>query len=109
MDEKEQGKGLSMNIKPEIAEGKYSNLAVITHSQSEFVLDFASMLPGMPEPVVVNRVLMVPEHAKKLLIALQDNVSKYEAQFGQISLGRQPKNQGATINLGDFLNKNTKS
>jgi len=82
----EEKKELSINIKPEIATGKYSNLAVITHSRSEFILDFAAVLPGTPQPEVVSRVIMNPEHAKRLMMALQDNVSKYESQFGQIKL-----------------------
>jgi len=82
----EEKKELSINLKPELASGKYSNLAILTHSKSEFILDFAAMLPGIPQPEVVSRVIMNPEHAKRLLLALQDNVSKYEAQFGAISL-----------------------
>ncbi|MCQ2148963.1 MAG: DUF3467 domain-containing protein [Bacteroidales bacterium] len=82
MDEKKE---FSINLKPEVSGGKYSNLAVITHSRSEFILDFAAMLPGVLQPEVVSRVIMNPEHAKRLLSALQDNVAKYEAQFGKIS------------------------
>lgn len=81
----EEKKELSINLKPEIAGGKYSNLAVITHSRSEFILDFAAMLPGTPQPEVVSRIIMNPEHAKRLFLALQDNVAKYESQFGTIS------------------------
>ncbi len=77
---------LQIEVKPEIATGTYSNLAVVTHSQSEFVLDFVSMLPGMPKAEVASRVILVPEHAKRLLFALQDNLQKYEAQFGSIDL-----------------------
>lgn len=86
----EQKKDLSLNLKPEIATGKYSNLAIITHSRNEFIIDFAAMLPGIQQPEIVSRMLMVPEHAKRLLMALQDNVSKYESQFGSISLEGQP-------------------
>lgn len=82
----EEKKELSINLKPEIAGGKYSNLAVITHSRSEFILDFAAMLPGTPQPEVVSRIIMNPEHAKRLFLALQDNVAKYESQFGKIFL-----------------------
>ena len=82
MDKKNQ---ISINIAPDIAGGKYANLAIIGHSSSEFTLDFASVLPG-PNNVanVQARVIMAPEHAKRLLLALQDNVQKYEMQFGQI-------------------------
>jgi len=85
-----KGQQLQIEVKPEVAMGTYSNLAVVTHSQSEFVLDFVSMLPGMPKAEVASRVILVPEHAKRLLAALQDNLMKYEAQFGSIEL-QQPK------------------
>lgn len=85
----EQKKDLSFNLRPEIATGKYSNLAIITHSRNEFIIDFAAMLPGVQQPEIISRMLMVPEHAKRLLMALQDNVSKYESQFGSISLEGQ--------------------
>ena len=85
-------KDLSIELKQEIAKGSYSNLAIITHSHSEFILDFATMLPGLPKPEVNNRIIMTPEHAKRLFLALQDNINKYESQFGPISLGgEQPK------------------
>ena len=79
-------KELNIEIKPEIAKGSYSNLAIITHSRSEFILDFASMLPGLAKPDVCSRIIMTPEHARRLFLALQENISKYEAQFGPISL-----------------------
>ena len=86
----EEKKDFSINIRPEIATGKYSNLAVLSHSKNEFILDFAAMLPGIPQTEVVSRILMCPEHAKRLLLALQDNVAKYENSFGKISLGETP-------------------
>lgn len=87
---------IGIEIKPDVASGIYSNLAVITHSKSEFILDFAAMLPGLQKAVVGSRVVMAPEHAKRLLLALQDNVAKYENQFGPIDLGNGPKG-GATF------------
>jgi len=63
---------------------QYANLAVITHTGSEFVLDFAAMMPGLPKPHVVSRIVMTPDHAKRLLAALADNVGMYEEQFGEI-------------------------
>jgi len=80
----EQKNQLSINIAPEVAGGKYSNLAVIGHTPSEFVLDFAAVLPGNPNAQVQARVILAPEHTKRLLFALQENIQKYEAQFGQI-------------------------
>ena len=92
-------KEFSIDLKQEVAKGSYSNLAIITHSHSEFIIDFATMLPGLPKPEVSNRIIMTPEHAKRLFLALQDNVNKYEAQNGQINLGGGPK---ATIHMGGF-------
>ena len=84
-------KEFSIELKQDVAKGSYSNLAIITHSRSEFVLDFASMLPGLPKPEVHNRIIMNPEHAKRLYLALQDNINKYESQHGQIALGGEAK------------------
>lgn len=92
-------KDLSINLRPDVAVGTYSNLAIITHSTSEFIIDFASMLPGIPKPEVTNRLIMAPEHAKRLFLALQDNLMKYESQFGEIELERTPK---PSIPIGGF-------
>ncbi len=105
MDNKEKPQNqISLEIKPEVAKGTYSNLAIISHSRSEFVIDFATTLPGMPKPDISNRIVMTPEHAKRLMNALFDNVSKFEAQFGVIDLGGQggPGGKGGTFNLADF-------
>ena len=92
---------ISLEIKPEIAKGTYSNLAIISHSQSEFIIDFATTLPGLPKPEISNRIIMTPEHARRLLNALADNINKFEDKFGKISLGGEPK---GTFNLSDFGN-----
>ena len=84
-------KDFSIELKQDVAKGSYSNLAIITHSRSEFILDFASMLPGLPKPEVHNRIIMNPEHAKRLYLALQDDINKYESQHGPIALGTEPK------------------
>lgn len=75
---------LSIELNEEVAEGIYSNLAIITHSNSEFVMDFIRVMPGVPKARVKSRVLMTPQHAKRLMRALQDNIQKFEAQNGQI-------------------------
>ena len=75
---------LKIELTPEVAEGIYSNLAIISHSSSEFVLDFVRIMPGAPKANVKSRIILTPEHAKRLLFALQDNVSRYENQFGKI-------------------------
>ena len=89
--EQEVENGLQIDINPEVASGKYANLALITHSSSDFILDFACILPGMPKPEVCSRVIMAPEHAKRLLQALQENVYKYEQAFGKIQIPNQPQ------------------
>ncbi len=87
---------ININLTPEMANGKYVNLAIIAHSPSEFVVDFVCMMPGQKEANVQSRVVMTPENAKKLLFALQENVSKYEKQFGTIKLNGAPA-PGSTI------------
>ena len=77
---------LQIELKEEIAEGTYANLAIIAHSTSEFVLDFVRMMPGVNNAKVKSRIVMTPEHAKRLAMALQDNLMRYEAQFGEIRL-----------------------
>jgi len=76
---------LNIELTEEVADGIYSNLAIITHSNSEFVLDFVRVLPGIPKAKVKSRIVLTPQHAKRLMRALQDNISKYEAQHGKIS------------------------
>ncbi|MBR3450715.1 MAG: DUF3467 domain-containing protein [Bacteroidales bacterium] len=83
-------KKIDIEIKPEVAQGRYANLAIITHSSSEFILDFAQNMPGMPKMQVASRIIMTPEHAKRLLGALNDNIRKYESQFGEIRLPINP-------------------
>lgn len=75
-----------IELKEDIAEGTYSNLAIIAHSTSEFVIDFVRMMPGVTKAKVKSRIVMTPEHAKRLALALQDNLIKYENQFGEIRL-----------------------
>ena len=93
MDNSNNNKQLNIEIAPEMAGGIYSNLAVITHSQSEFIVDFVQMLPGIPKPKVASRIVMTPEHAKRLLMALHDNIAKFESENGEIKL----RKQGMTI------------
>ena len=89
-----------IELKPEVAEGIYANLAVISHSSSEFVLDFIKVLPGIPKGQVKSRIILTPEHAKRLMLALQDNVSKYEHSFGTIQL---PEKRGTYVpRMTDF-------
>lgn len=85
-NKQQQGQQLQIDIKPEIAQGVYSNFAIISHSRAEFVVDLASTLPGTPKAQVVSRVVLAPEHAKRLALALQDNIIRYEKEFGKIQL-----------------------
>lgn len=80
---------MNIELSEEMATGVYSNLAVITHSNSEFVCDFIQMMPGMPKAKVRSRVVMTPENAKRFMRALIDNVQKYEQHFGIIDDGDQ--------------------
>ena len=75
---------LDIELSEEVAEGIYSNLAIITHSQSEFVIDFVKIMPGVPKARVKSRILLTPQHAKRLMKALIDNVQKFENTNGKI-------------------------
>ncbi len=76
---------LNIELSEDMAEGIYSNLAIITHSQSEFITDFVQIMPGMPKAKVRSRVVMSPQSAKRLLNALRDNIQKFESQNGVIA------------------------
>lgn len=86
MDPKQPNQQNKLNIElPEdVAEGVYSNLAIIQHSRSEFIIDFVKMLPGVPKAKVKSRIILTPQHAKRLLRALQDNVRKFESMHGEL-------------------------
>ncbi len=86
---------MQLELSPEVAEGVYSNMAVIAHSPSEFVLDFVRVMPGMPKAKIMTRVMMTPENAKRLLGALNENIRRYEMQFGEIDM-----NRGAVVSNG---------
>lgn len=75
------------------AEGIYSNLAIITHSPAEFIIDFARVVPGVPKAKVQSRIITTPQHAKMLLKALEDNIEKFEAHFGEIKIDGQGNSQ----------------
>ncbi|MBB6325970.1 hypothetical protein FHS59_001598 [Algoriphagus iocasae] len=78
---------INVELSEEVAEGVYSNLAMIAHSNSEFVIDFIRLMPGVPKAKVKSRIIVAPEHAKRLLAALKDNIEKYEDAFGKINQG----------------------
>ncbi|MFT4031766.1 MAG: DUF3467 domain-containing protein [Siphonobacter sp.] len=82
-----QGDQIEIELSEEMAEGTYSNLAIISHSQSEFVVDFVRLMPNVPKAKVKARIIITPDHALRLINALQDNIAKYEETFGPISEG----------------------
>lgn len=87
MENQENNNGqLQLELKEEVAQGTYANLAIITHSSSEFILDFVRVMPGMPKAGVQSRIVLAPEHAKRLLRALEENIGKYEHSFGLIRM-----------------------
>jgi Protein of unknown function (DUF3467) len=92
---------INIELSEEIAEGIYSNLAMIAHSNSEFVIDFIKLMPGVPKARVKARVIVTPEHAKRLLLALKENIDKYETNFGTIKqtqgAPKFPMNFGGTM------------
>jgi hypothetical protein len=79
-----QGNQINIELTEDVAEGTYSNLAIISHSNSEFVVDFVRIVPGVPKAKVKSRIILTPQHAKRLLNALGDNIAKFEAQYGDI-------------------------
>lgn len=89
MENQQKDNGLQIELNDDVAQGIYSNLAIIAHSSSEFVIDFIRMMPGVPKAKVQSRIVLTPEHGKRLMMALIDNVKKYEAQFGEIVLHGQ--------------------
>ncbi|MBD0400905.1 DUF3467 domain-containing protein [Flammeovirga sp. EKP202] len=98
--EKKPENQINIELTDDVAEGVYANLAMIAHSNSEFVVDFIRMMPGVPKAKVKSRIILTPEHAKRLYMALQDNLKKYEAQFGPIGKTEEapkfPMNFGMT-------------
>ena len=88
---------LQIELAPEMADGVYSNLAIINHSNSEFVVDFIQMMPGLPQAKVKSRVILTPQHAKRLVRALTENVGRYEAIHGEIAATELP---GMPIHFG---------
>jgi len=84
-----QQQGLQIELPQEVAQGEYANFAIITHASSDFIIDFARVLPGLPKAQVKSRVILAPEHAKRLLGALQENIMRYEREYGPIKIPNQ--------------------
>ncbi len=82
---------LNIELPEDVAEGEYSNLAIISHSHSEFVIDFIRLVPNVPKAKVKSRIILTPAHAKRLMKAMADNIKKYESQFGVIEDSEMPQ------------------
>ncbi len=91
---------LDIELSEEVAEGTYSNFAIITHSQSEFIVDFIRMMPGVPKGKVKSRIILAPHHAKRLLMALGDNLASYEANFGDVEIDERQGGPNVPLNFG---------
>lgn len=94
-------KELDIELSEEIAEGVYSNLVVISHSTSEFVMDFVRLMPGIPKAKVKSRVVLAPEHAKRLMLSLQENIARYESVVGRINIPQIPEESTSAIGFGE--------
>jgi hypothetical protein len=99
-NENKQQNQMQIELPQEVAQGEYANFAIITHSSSDFILDFARMLPGLPKMQVKSRVILAPEHAKRLLGALQENIVRYEREFGPIKIPNQEPRTIAPFPVG---------
>lgn len=97
MSEKQSTNQLNIELTEEVADGIYSNLAIITHSNAEFIIDFVRVLPGVPKAKVKSRIVLTPQHAKRLLRALTENVKKFENLHGDI---KDIEVQGIPMNFG---------
>ena len=98
--EEQKNNGLQLELPQDVAQGQYANFAIITHSSSDFILDFARVLPGLPKARVKSRVILAPEHAKRLLAALQENIMRYEQEFGAIRIPNQGPRTATPFPMG---------
>ncbi|MBN2778816.1 MAG: DUF3467 domain-containing protein [Bacteroidales bacterium] len=100
MEDKNKQNQINIELTEETGQGVYANLAVITHSSSEFVLDFVRIMPGMPKAKVKSRIILTPEHAKRLMTALQDNINKFESVNGPIKVSSNKQGNPIPMNFG---------
>ena len=99
-NQNKQQNQLQIELPADVAQGQYANLAIISHSSSDFILDFVRVLPGLPKAQVKSRVVLAPEHAKRLVAALQENIVRYEREFGPIRIPNQEPRTIATFPVG---------
>lgn len=100
MDKEQNQNQINIELDEETAQGIYSNLAVITHSNSEFVIDFVRVMPGAPKAKVKSRIILTPEHAKRLMSALKENISKFESMNGMIKINEAHAANILPMNFG---------
>lgn len=96
----QQNGGAQLELPQNVAQGEYANMAIISHSSSDFILDFARIMPGVPKAMVRSRIILAPEHAKRLLIALEENIMKYERAYGKIQIPTRGPETIAPFNSG---------
>lgn len=101
MDNNNQKQQINIELGEKEAQGIYSNLAIITHSPAEFIIDFTRVVPGVPKAKVQSRIITTPQHAKMLLKALQDNIDKFESRFGEIKIEGQQNPQFGFTNANN--------
>lgn len=99
-EEKKQKNQINVELKEDVAQGIYSNLAIITHSPSEFIVDFIRIMPGISKAEVKSRIILTPEHAKRLMFALKDNIAKYESVHGPIKQAEGQGDKMIPLNFG---------
>ncbi len=99
-DKSQKENQLSIELNEEIAEGVYTNLAIISHSNSEFIMDFVNIMPGIPKAKVKSRVVMSPQNTKRLIHALNENIKKFEQMHGPVKMDNSPGSSGFPINFG---------
>lgn len=100
-DNNENNSKFQIDLPANVAQGEYANFAIITHSSSDFVVDFARVLPGVPKAQVKSRIILAPEHAKRLLAALQENIVRYEREYGPIKIPNQEPRTVAPFPTGE--------
>jgi hypothetical protein len=99
MENTNQGQGIDVELDESVAQGNYSNLAIIAHSASEFIIDFAAIMPAVSKAKVKSRIIMTPEHAKRLLFSLNENIARYESVHGPIKTP-MPQDEFGGCNIG---------
>lgn len=105
MEDKQQQSQINIELGEKEAEGNYSNLAIISHSGAEFIIDFTRIFPGIPKAKVHSRIIMTPQHCKLFLNAIKDNIERFEAQFGEIKIMGSSNDNGLGFQIP--INPNT--